>query len=349
MQVLEEIRVYDTYHLPAYHRLAEVRGEGRAAMLVYREHNVTIAFPMLIRPIDTPISGGPGHGYNDVTSVYGCPGPVASTRDISADTKERFAAALDEFLRHNHVVSAFTRLSPVLENAHILRACGETVDMGPTVSVDLTLPRDVQYARYRRSHRQDISQLKDMGFTCIEAGKEALDGFLRAYTETMDRNGAEEYYYFDRSYFEYLLDEMPRYAHLFVVRDRTRVVSGMIALSCNGIVQGHLGGTLNDYVRLAPMKLAYDGVRSWANDIGARLFHMGGGIAGKNDSLLQYKRGFGKQEHMYSVWRYYVDYDMCDRLFREACHVCGIVPDEPYFPPYRNPVFRNGHSCGPTS
>lgn len=341
--ILEEIGGYDAYHLPAYHQLAELRGEGKAALFVFRAPECTIAFPLLIRDVDLPGSDAKAQGFKDVTSVYGYPGPVASTRDISRDTKERFALCLEDFLRSERVICAFSRLNPIIDNAHILRCLGETIDIGPTLSVDLTLPEPVQYAKYRRSHRQDVQQLKDKGFTCAEAGPTDLRGFLKAYLETMARNSAESYYYFDASYFEYLLDQLPEAAHLFVCRDGGTIVSGMIAFACNGIVQGHLGGTLNDYLRLAPMKLVYDTVRMWANDIDARVFHMGGGIGGRRDSLFQHKQGFGGREHVFYVWRCLVEPRVCEELHAEACRITGVVPEEDFFPPYRHPAFAKRH------
>jgi hypothetical protein len=344
--VLDEIGGYDTYHLPAYHRLAEIRGEGEAALFVFRAHDCTIAFPMLIRDVNLPVCAG-SQGLRDVTSVYGYPGPVASTREIGRDTKERFALCLEDFLRSERVICAFSRLNPIIDNAYILGGLGEAVDVGPTTSIDLTVPRAVQYARYRRSHKHDVQRLVEKGFTCREAGKEALDGFLRVYHETMVRNNAEPYYYFDRTYFEYMLDEMPEVAHLFVCRDGATIVSGMIAFACNGIVQGHVGGSLNDHVRLAPMKLVYDTVRMWANDIGAHIFHMGGGVAGRRDSLFQHKQGFGRQEHVFSVWRCVVEPRVCEELHAEMCRMTGVVPEDGFFPPYRHPAFANGHRHEP--
>ena len=339
IEVLEEIGLYDTYHLPAYHRLAELNGEGKAVMLVYREHDCIIAFPMLIRNIEFAGISGSFGGFRDTTSVYGYPGPVVSKRDIECEIKQRFAAVLQDYFEVNNIICAFTRLNPILDNAHILRNCGETVDLGPTVSVDLRIPSDLQYASYRRCHKRDIAALEDEGFTCSEAGKEALGDFYRVYTETMERNNADSYYRFDTSYFEYLMNEMPDEAHLFVCRKRNVVVSGMIAFVCNGIVHGHLGGTLNEYARLAPMKLTYDRVRRWANSLGAHTFHLGGGVACREDSLLFYKRGFGNREHTFSVWRLSVNPQVCEELYREMCRVTQIVPEEPYFPPYRNPAF----------
>jgi len=338
-EVLDEIGVYDTYHLPAYHRLAELNGEGKAVMLVYREHDCAIAFPMLIRNIEFVRINRSFSDFRDVTSVYGYPGPVASRRDISCDAKQRFAAVLQDYFEANNIICAFTRLNPIIDNAYILRGCGEIVDVGSTVSVDLRMPSSLQYASYRRCHKRDIEALKDKGFICSEAGKEALDDFYRVYVETMERNNADSYYRFDKSYFAYILNEMPNEAHLFICRKDNIIVSGMIAFACNGIVHGHLGGTLNEYARLAPMKLTYDGVRRWANALGAHTFHLGGGVACREDSLLFYKRGFGNQEHTFSVWRLPVSPQVCDELYSEMCRVTQIVPKEQYFPPYRSPAF----------
>ncbi len=47
-EVLDEIGTYDFCHLSRYNQLAEHFGQGRAHLLVFREGNCTIAFPLLL-------------------------------------------------------------------------------------------------------------------------------------------------------------------------------------------------------------------------------------------------------------------------------------------------------------
>lgn len=308
-------------------------------MPVYREPGCTIAFPILLREIDMPEADVVGGRLRDVTSVYGMPGPISSTSEISDDILIRFADFLQDFLQSQRVVAAFSRLNPILQRQFILKYCGDLVEMGPTVFIDLTKPPDVQWADYRRTHRVGVQRLREVGFVCKHVGEECLDDFMRVYRETMDRVSADPYYYFDRSYYEYLLTEMSDTAHLFVCLDRNIVVCSTFVMVCNGVIQGHLGGTANSYLAVAPMKLMIDGLRLWGNSIGAHTLNVGGGVGGKSDSLLFFKRGFSKEQRTYYTWRHIVDRSAYDRLCQAAIDRSGFTPEESYFPLYRHPGF----------
>lgn len=340
--ILEEIGVFDFYHLSLYHRLAEIRAEGSAVMPVYREGDYIIAFPLLLRDIDVIPNT---HGFKDATSVYGYAGPISSATDIPDDVKKRFMQALQEFYESYGVVSAFSRLHPLISQSKLLDGYGTIAEIGDTLSIDLTVPQDVQVSRYRRGHKRDIRELKEMDFTCHEAGVDYLDDFVRIYHSTMRRADAEEIYFFDKSYFEYLMQEMPEVVHLFVCKDGDKVVSVFIGALCNNVMEGHLGGTADEYLPLAPAKLLYDAVRIWSNEAGARILHLGGGVGAKHDSLYDFKLGFGCQQHSFAVWKHVVNQRLYDDLCYEICQRAGTEPGTAYFPLYRHPELQpNQHA-----
>ena len=332
-ETLREIGEYDFFHLAAFHKLAEMRGECSAVMPVYREGDHILAFPLLLRDIKTD---GIATGLRDATSVPGLAGPVASAR-TPIDVIKRFHQELQNFFEQNKIITIYSRLNPLMKQPELLEGYGEVVEIGVTQSIDLTQPPDVQVARYRRDHRKDIKQLKRMGFTCEKVGTEYLDDFLRIYTDTMKRLNADQAYYFDKSYFEFLFHEMSDVMHLFICMDDQKTVACVdICTSCSGIIQGHMAGTAAEYLPLAPSKLVYDAIRVWGNEIGANTFHLGGSVGGRKDSLYDFKMGFGAQEHVYSTWRHIADQKSYDNLCGIAEQQAGKEQNTSYFPKYRN-------------
>jgi hypothetical protein len=340
-ETLEDAGAYDFYHTSAYHRLAEINGDGEAVMLAYRDAGCVIAFPMLLRDIRMPGCDTINGALKDATSVYGYPGPVASWDRLTENVRRGFIESLRALFKEENIVSAFSRLHPFLDQPNILSGYGEAVEIGATIAIDLTEPPEVQRSRYRRTNRQEINQLKNKGFTCEECDISALDDFLRAYHETMDRAGAEEYYYFNKPYFEFMLREMAEFAHLFSCKYEGKTVCAGIFSQCKGFVQAHLAGTLTEYARVSPMKLVFDTVRQWGYEQGARVFNIGGGVGGRDDSLLAFKRAFSDREHTYSVWRHVVDDNKYQELHRQACGMYGGEPDGFYFPIYRHPGLKH--------
>src|SRR5690349_438455 len=103
-----------------------------------------------------------------------------------------------------------------------------------------------------------------------------MDEYLSIYHGTMYRVGADDGYHYDTAYVEYLLNDMGDTIHLFVCKDGdTTACVGLFGL-CKGIMQYHLAGTADDYLKLAPMKLMLNSVREWGNEHGAHTFHLGG-------------------------------------------------------------------------
>lgn len=335
-EVLEEIGRYDFYHLPSYSELAEKCGEGTAVMPVFRDGDHVAAFPMLVRDID-------GTDCRDVTSVYGYAGPVV-TRNMPEETRRAFLDSLQDHFKSNRIITAFARLHTLLDQPAVLAGFGEVLDIGFTVSIDLTQPRETQRAAYRKSHRYEIERLRKNGFTCEEVGADHLGDFVRIYHETMDKIGADSYYYFDTEYFEHLIHKMPGVTHVWVCRDGDKIACAALFMLCGGIIQYHLSGTATEYLKLAPNKLMLDAVREWGTEIGAHTLHLGGGVGSKRDSLFKFKQGFSEREHVYSIWRHVCDPELYQELCREACTKAGVEPEGSYFPLYRDPALRRGQA-----
>jgi len=340
IEVLQGVVRYDVYHLPRYHRVEERRLGAVAHLFTYREGDYLIALPLLLRPAGV----GPS-GWNDATSVYGYGGPVASHERMPEPVVRNFQAALREALVERNVVTAFSRLHPLIGQHDLLDGLGGCRTIGQTVSIDLTLPPEEQLAQYRRSHRQCISKHVRKGtVTCLhDQQKSWLGEFVNIYEETMKRVSAKESYFFSQDYFSRLAGELGPVLQLFVALiDGKAAAAGLFTL-CDSVVQFHLGGTRDEFLKFSPMTLICDTVRLWASEVGARVFHLGGGVGGANDdSLFHYKAGFSDRRHNFMTWRWII----ASEVYRELCERRarmnerqGLRPASAgYFPAYRCPA-----------
>ena len=342
-QVLEEIGTYCFYHLPGFHRLEEMHGQGQAVMPVFREGNHVLAFPMLLRDIEMPSTARAAGRFRDATSVRGFTGPLAT--QMPEDVRQRFLERLQDFFEQNRIVAVYSRLHPLTTEASLLEGYGQAVEIGVTLSVDLTAPLDVQVARYERDLMRRIRQAGRKGFECEQAGIECLDDFLRVYYDTMDRVNADKAYYFDRSHFEYLMHEMSDVVRLFVCRIDGIVASACINGACGGIVEAYLAGTGTEYVRSSTSTLLYDTIRGFGSEIGAKAYHLGGGVGAQRDSLYRFKMSFGTQEHVYYTWRHVANRDVYDEICQTVCGSGSAESDGSYFPRYRDPSLRLKGEC----
>ncbi|MEA3213644.1 MAG: hypothetical protein QOE70_6701 [Chthoniobacter sp.] len=342
MEVLSQSVQYDFHHLPEYHRLAEGRGEGVAHLFTYREDRYLIALPLMLRPVDPEIPDG----WHDATSVYGYGGPVASHDKLPDPVVDRFQTALAAALVERRVVSAFSRLHPLLSQQALLAGLGECQVKGETISIDLTLPEDQQRALYAKRCRRSIRNLLRSGFVGVhDQEKRYLREFVAVYHATMHRSGAHPSYYFDESYFAQLAEELGSRLQLFVVLAGTKVAAASLATLCGDIAQDHLGGTSDEYLAYSPDRLVVDTERGWAQAMGARVLHLGGGVGSQRDSVFHYKTGFSPRRHTFSTWCHIVFPEVYDALCLEKAR-CGEAnalsqASTQYFPAYRSPIMAS--------
>ena len=346
LSVLSASAGYDFYHLPSYHRIAEEQGEGTGRLFVWSEEGATIALPLLLRPLAAlPEVNGSGANLRDATSVYGYAGPVASANDLPESVAENFRTALRDAVVELGVVSVFSRLHPLIPHQKSwLAGLGECKALARTVSIDLTLSSEEQRARYRRNHKEGINKLRRRGAACAyDADAVHLPEFIEIYNETMRRVGAAAAYFFSPAYFAALRACVGKGFHLFGCWIAGELACGGLFVECNGILQFHLGGTRDAFLRLAPMKLLFDDVREWATQRGLRVFHLGGGATARpDDSLLHFKTGFSDNTYDFCVWRY----TAAPELYESLCRAKSRWNDEnhmqptsaDFFPTYRCPT-----------
>lgn len=332
-ELLSQALGYDFYHLPAYHEMAEARGEGEAVMCAYRDGEYTIAMPLLLRRINDAQGIADCVGL-DATSVYGYCGPIVS-QPPPARVVQRFQTEVRRALEERNVVSVFSRLHPLLPQIGCLHGLGWLQPAGSTTSIDLRLAPQEQRARYRRNHKHGVNKLQRLGVACFaDPDFQHLDHFIDLYQETMRRVGAGSYYFFDRAYFDRLRRALGRHLHLYVCCHDGRAICGGLFVHTDEIVQYHLGGTDGGYLDWAPMKLLFDTVRRDFTGGGASRFHLGGGLGAQRDSLFHFKKGFGGDEHVFVLWKWVVQEaayeELCRQRFGDEQDGSGA-----FFPRYR--------------
>lgn len=339
LEVLSRVIRHDFYHLPQYHRVEERRLEGVARLFTYSEGDYLIALPLLLRSLE-----GMQSGWKDATSVYGYGGPIASHESIPEPVVRNFQGALKEALFELRVIAAFSRLNPFIAQQGLLAGLGECRAIGRTVSIDLTLPLEEQRAQYRGINKRRINKQRREGtVACLhDQEKRYWSEFVNIYEETMRRVNAAQMYFFGEDYLSKLARELGPVLQLFVAVIGDKIAAAGLFSACNGIVQNYLTGTRDEFVEYSPMTMMTDTVRLWANEIGARVFHLGGGVGSKEDSLFHHKAGFSGRRHDFTTWRCIV----APEVYRELCEQWARMNElqglqaasADYFPAYRCPV-----------
>ncbi len=316
---------HDFYHTNAYHRLEDT---GRPKLIDYSCGDLRILLPCIIREID----GGP---FSDVTSVYGYSGPLCNKRTPSQESVLNFHKTLNGLFVEERIVSFFARLHPLLQRQQVIAASyGEIIELNKVVYIDLDQTLEEQRRKYKKSLKHRINQLGRSGFTIRKAATEKdLDNFVRLYHETMDRVNADASYYFSRDYFERFLKAEDFESFILLAEYEGNIAAGSLFTVCGNIMQYHLSGTYNRYLKFASMKLILDEARKLANQMNLSWFNLGGGVGGINDSLFKFKAEFSDTFKMFNIWKKIINQEKYNELVKKRFG--DKQPVTNFFPLYR--------------
>jgi hypothetical protein len=297
----------------------------------------SVLFPLVLRPLAAEPWAAPGEARWDATSPYGYGGPFAwgdGPREDGAFWRPFKAWCLDE-----GVVSTFARLSLFPEELAVVP--GPVEERFPNVVVDLSRGEEALWRGYDTKVRRWVHTAENAGLTVeVDRTGSRLDAFVAIYEHTMRRHGADDWYFFPRSFFEALVEKLAgQYAFFFTLSGGQPVSSDLVLCSAEHVYY-FLGGTLEDAYPLGPNYFLKHRIAAWAIGEGKRSYVLGGGYQ-RGDGLYRYKRGFSREgEVPFRVACLVHD----ERAYRElvvrraATSIQGGAPWAPrpeFFPSYR--------------
>jgi len=317
---------YDFYHTSCYHVIESKA--GKAELLFATDGTDHIAIPLIFREI-------PNTDLFDATSVYGYCGPITNQlfENIPLELIKYFQNQTTRYFKSNKVVTVFSRLHPLIDTTRIFEDFGTVRNVNQTITIDLTKDLDTQRRKYRKTLLYDINKLRSTNYNVVKAStKNEIERFVSIYIETMKRVESKESYFFDREYFTYFIENSCFKSDILLAVKDMEIAAGAIFTEINGIMQYHLAGTSNKFIRDAPMKLILDEARLMGTQRNLNYLHLGGGVGGSDkDSLFFFKSGFSKNKFDFKVWQMLVDEEKYELLS------AGVDKDtsDNFFPLYR--------------
>lgn len=229
--------------------------------------------------------------YSDWTTPYGYGGPLVEG-DISSEWMKCFLAELDRWCTEHKIVSQFFRFHPLLQNQEIFEDVFDVIHMKKTVYID-TSTKDTIFQNMTPNNRNMVRKAKKNGIEIRTDQGERVREFREIYEATMRNNEAEEYYYFQPEYFDFINQEMKDNTIYFYAIYQGMPISAAIFFYNHQFMHYHLSGTLPEYRKLAASNLLLSEAANWAAEQGIKQFHLGGGV-GIEDSLLTFKKHFNR-------------------------------------------------------
>jgi lipid II:glycine glycyltransferase (peptidoglycan interpeptide bridge formation enzyme) len=146
----------------------------------------------------------------------------------------------------------------------------------------------------------------------------------------MLRRGAKINYFFSMKYFDSVLKMHSSIPDLRAVYHEDKMVAGAIFITQGDHMYYMFSGSILGVSHYPAMKLILDQLIRENLNNGKKLLHLGGGLGGKQDSLYQFKYGFGKVILPFYTTQWILMPEVYNRL---SAHV---LTETGFFPKYRS-------------
>ena len=317
--IVKSFAQYDIYYLSGYIKAFQIHGDGEPQLLYYEAENLKAIYVYMKRK--TCIEG-----CFDSVTPYGY-GGVMFEGDTSDQNLQSFWKTYTEKMIDEGIVDNFVRYHPVLGNAIPMKSISNVIDLGKTVAFDLS-SEEVIWNNIIRQCRNKIRKAEKNGVEIFH-GKDLklFQDFKRIYNATMDKDHAEEYYYFEDAFYEMF----------YAVLDG-KIIAMSIMLYANNQMHYHLSGSLLEYRNLAPTNLLLYKAALWGCEKGFKTFHLGGGVGSGEDNLYKFKEGFNRNsDYQFSIGKEIFDQERYNELVAmRAKEDTSFNPESPFFPLYRS-------------
>ena len=321
---------YDVYWLSGYVEAFKLHGDGEPLLIHYDDGHVRGVNVVMRRDIacDERFEGKiPKDEWFDLATPYGYGGWLIEGGE-AAPLFEAYTA----WARKKGIVSEFVRFHPMLGNHVAADGFYNVIRLGEVVHMDLTSP-ELIWENINSKNRNMIRKAIKNG-VCIYNSRcpEILRVFREIYNATMDKDHAEQYYYFDEAFYNSVLNDLKHNAQVFYAEKDGKVIAASIMIGANGHLNYHLSGSLREYNSVAPSNLMLYEAALWGQANGYKTLYLGGGVGSGEDSLLAFKKSFNKQ----STGHFYIGKKTFDsERYVQLCALRGIK-QAAFFPEYRS-------------
>lgn len=294
---VKSFKKWDVYYTHEYAFSFKIHGDGEPLLLLYEDEVDNSRFCYVVMKNDiseaecfkNAIEKGK---YYDIETPYGYGGPLTDNV-ISKQAEETFKKEMYAYCQNNNIVSQFVRFHPLLENYNLMDNYFETRYLRDTIYMDTSSVETI-WRNIESKNRNMIRKAQKNGVSIEIASIGENKDFIQLYNQTMKKNQASDYYFFEEDYFSYL-KQMKEEACIFYAMYEGKPISAAIMFYNDKYMHYHLSGSDIEYRNLASSNLLLYEAAVWASEKGIEKFHLGGGMY-PDDSLFGFKKQFNRND-----------------------------------------------------
>lgn len=312
--IVKSFNDYDVYYLNGYSKGFYLHKDGIPMLFYYTDENIKAINVVMKRDVyeDKKFKDKiEPHKFFDLTTPYGYGGWLIEGEGSLDNLINEYSS----WCKENNIISEVTRFHPVLANQEKIRNVYDVMDLGKTIAINLE-SEDIIWNNFSSKNRNVIRKaIKNNVIINKTLNEETIDDFIEIYNQTMKRDDADEYYYFDKNFYSSILNDLKDNADIFYAVYNDKVIASSIILKAGDKLSYHLSGSLKEYGTLAATNLLLFEVSKWGCKNGYKTLHLGGGVGSKEDNLFFFKKAFNKNDgFQYSIGKMLFDKEKYDYL-----------------------------------
>ena len=278
-----------------YESYLEIEKGAIECFCCYLDEDNFLFYPYLRRDINS-LGYDLSAKFYDIAGAYGYNGPIGKVSE--PDFVKYFNTSLKNYLQQSNVVTEFVRYCPIINN-RIFHSYTNQIDVLDNVYIDLSKGIDDVWNNsfeakvrniYRKAEKYNL-------ITHIYKGEEIIleyiDLFYNIYINTMERNCAEQYYFFDKSFFINIIDKMDESILICITYLENLPISSELVLIGPRIAYGFLWGNLKEYYSYNANTFQKWKLIKYLFNKGIEKYSLGGSIS-RNDNIYKFKKSFAK-------------------------------------------------------
>ena len=330
-EIVRSFAKYDVYWLSGYVNSFRIHGDGEPLLFYYNDGEIRGINVVFKRDVANNVHFKgtlPENTYFDFATPYGYGGWL-----IEGGNPAKLFEAYSDWCVNNGIISEFVRFHPLEKNHVEVSEWYDVIPLGPSVAMDISSP-EIIWQNISGNRRNKVNKAKRRGVS-VSMGKnlELFKVFRELYNETMEKNNADEYYFFADEFYESILNGLAENFEIFYALHEDKIIAATIMLIANGRISYHLSGTFREYEWLAPTNVIIHEAALWGSANGYKTLNLGGGVGSGDDNLLEFKKSFYRVEELpiFHIGKKIFNQDKYDELV-------GLrkeLPESNFFPKYR--------------
>ena len=285
----------DIYFYEEYVKLYET-GVDKAFCAVCYEGDSILLMPFIRKDID---------GYYDFETAYGYGGVLSNVDD--EEWINNAIIVMGDMLKNEKYICGFIRFHCLINN---LESCQKHFPVffdRNTVTINTEQAEEqIWSSQISSKNRNMIRKAEKNGLIYkAEYDFESIEEFINLYNETMSRLDAEGFYFFDKNYYNNLVENLKGRAFLGTVRKDGKLICAAIFMYSKLYGHYHLEGSDHAFSSFGANNFLLWKTSVELHNLGVKQFHLGGGSnCHPDNSLLKFKKSFSKNMCDYYIGKW---------------------------------------------